>query len=114
MNVIYSVLLGLVQGISEWLPISSKTQVIFASTFLFSLPIAVAYAFGLFMEIGSLSSAVVYFRKDIISLLHDRKLLWFLFVVTVVTGVVAVPLYIITDRVLTGAYNLGIPMIMLG
>lgn len=114
MNALFSVLLGLVQGISEWLPISSKTQVIFASTFLFSLPIAVAYAFGLFMEIGSLSSAVVYFRRDIISLLHDRKLLWFLFVVTVVTGIVAVPLYIITDRALTGAYNLGIPMILLG
>ena len=114
MNLLFSIILGLVQGISEWLPISSKTQVIFASTFLFSLPLAVAYAFGLFMEIGSLGSAIIYFRRDIISLLHDRKLLMFLLVVTIVTAIVGVPLYIITDRVLQGAYNLGIPMILLG
>jgi undecaprenyl-diphosphatase len=114
MNLLFSIILGLVQGISEWLPISSKTQVIFASTFLFQLPLAVAYAFGLFMEIGSIGSAVVYFRKDIISLLHDMKLLWFLIVVTIVTGIVAVPIYLVTDSLLTGAYNLGIPMILLG
>jgi len=50
MNELYAILLGLVQGVSEWLLISSKTQVLFASTLLFSLPLAVAYAFGLFME----------------------------------------------------------------
>jgi len=52
MNEFYAVLLGLVQGVLEWLPISSKTQILFASTLLFSLPLAVAYAFGLFMEIA--------------------------------------------------------------
>ncbi|MFI5421527.1 MAG: undecaprenyl-diphosphate phosphatase, partial [Nitrososphaerales archaeon] len=62
MNALYSVLLGLVQGISEWLPISSKTQVLFVSYALFGLPIAAGYAFGLFLEIGSLGSAIIYFR----------------------------------------------------
>ncbi len=42
MNELYAILLGLVQGISEWLPISSKTQILFASTLLFSLPLEVA------------------------------------------------------------------------
>jgi undecaprenyl-diphosphatase len=115
MNPLYAVLLGLVQGISEWLPISSKTQVLFASTFLFSLPLAVAYAFGLFMEIGSLGSAIAYFRKDIWSLFKDRKLLAYLLVVTTFTAVVGVPLYYLTDKVLSNnPYNVGIPMILLG
>src|SRR2546426_12507172 len=48
MNELYAILLGLVQGVSEWLPICTKTQILFASTLLFSLPLAVAYAFGLF------------------------------------------------------------------
>jgi undecaprenyl-diphosphatase len=115
MNPLYAVLLGLVQGISEWLPISSKTQVLFASTFLFSLPLAVAYAFGLFMEIGSLGSAIAYFRKDIWSIFKDRKLLAYLLVVTTFTAVVGVPLYYLTDKVLSNnPYNVGIPMILLG
>jgi undecaprenyl-diphosphatase len=115
MNELYSVILGLVQGISEWLPISSKTQILFASTLLFSLPLAVAYAFGLFMEIGSVGSALVYFRRDIRSLFNDRRLVKYLLVVTIVTGLVGAPLYYLTDRVLsTSPYNIGIPMILLG
>jgi undecaprenyl-diphosphatase len=115
MNELYAIILGLVQGISEWLPISSKTQILFASTLLFSLPLAVAYAFGLFMEIGSVGSAVVYFRRDIRSLFKDRRLVVYLLVVTVVTGLVGAPLYYLTDKVLTSSpYNIGIPMVLLG
>jgi undecaprenyl-diphosphatase len=114
-NLVFAVLLGLVQGVSEWLPISSKTQVLFASSFLFSLPLAVAYAFGLFMEIGSLGSAIAYFRRDIWSIFKDRKLLVYLLVVTAFTAIVGVPLYYLTDKVLTSnPYNVGIPMILLG
>jgi undecaprenyl-diphosphatase len=114
-NILYAILLGLVQGVSEWLPISSKTQVLFASTLLFSLPISAAYAFGLFMEIGSLGSAVSYFRRDIWSLLHDRRLFNYLLVVTVFTAIVGLPLYYVTDKVLqANQYNIGIPMIILG
>jgi undecaprenyl-diphosphatase len=114
-NPLFAVLLGLVQGVSEWLPISSKAQVLLASTFLFSLPLAAAYAFGLFMEIGSLGSAIAYFRRDIWSLFNNRKLLAYLLVVTTVTAIVGVPLYYVTDKVLTSnPYNVGIPMILLG
>jgi undecaprenyl-diphosphatase len=89
--------------------------VLFASTLLFSLPVSVGYAFGLFMEIGSLGSAVTYFRKDIWSLTHDRRLLKFLLVVTVFTGIVGLPLYYFTDKVLQqNQYNIGVPMIILG
>jgi undecaprenyl-diphosphatase len=115
MNEFYAIILGLVQGISEWLPISSKTQILFTSTLLFSLPLAVAYAFGLFMEIGSVGSAVVYFRRDVRSLFNDRRLVVYLLVVTVVTGLVGAPLYYLTDKVLsTSPYNIGIPMVLLG
>jgi undecaprenyl-diphosphatase len=115
MNEFYAIILGLVQGISEWLPISSKTQILFASTLLFSLPLAVAYAFGLFMEIGSVGSALLYFRRDIRSLFKDRRLVVYLLVVTVFTGLVGAPLYYLTDKVLsTSPYNIGFPMVLLG
>lgn len=115
MNEFFAIILGLVQGTSEWLPISSKTQILFASTILFSLPLAVAYAFGLFMEIGSVGSALVYFRRDIRLVFKDRKLLRYLIVVTAFTGMVGAPLYYLADKVLsTSPYNIGIPMVLLG
>ena len=113
-NILYSIILGMVQGVAEWLPISSKTQVLVVSHYLFSISIPVAFALGLFMEVGSLGSASFYFRKEILSLLRDRKLLAYLFVVTVVTGVVGVPLFLVAERLLQGSYNVGIPMIVLG
>src|SRR5271154_6531541 len=69
-QVIYGIILGVVQGISEWLPISSKTQILFVSTYLLNLNINEAYAFGLFMEIGTLFAALIYFRKEITSLVN--------------------------------------------
>ncbi|MDV3244434.1 MAG: hypothetical protein LYZ66_04570 [Nitrososphaerales archaeon] len=113
-SILYSIFVGLVQGIAEWLPISSKTQVLFVSSYLFALLPSVAFAFGLFMEVGSLGSATIYFRRDVLSLLHDRKLLVYLVVVTLVTGGIGVPLYLLSEKLLSGAYNLGIPMMILG
>ncbi|HXW36605.1 MAG TPA: undecaprenyl-diphosphate phosphatase [Nitrososphaerales archaeon] len=114
MNVLASIVVGFVQGVSEWLPISSKTQVLIVSSYLFALPAAAAFAFGLFMELGSVGSATIYFRRDILSLLRDRKLLVYLVVVTVVTGIVGTPLYVISDRLLQNSYNVGVPMMILG
>lgn len=113
-SVFYSILLGIVQGISEWLPVSSKTQVLLVSNYLFALPVEVAFAFGLFMEVGSIASASVYFRRDIASLLHDRRLLLYLVVVTVITGIVGVPLYLAAEKLLSSAYDPGAPMLILG
>jgi undecaprenyl-diphosphatase len=113
-NILYSIIVGLVQGIAEWLPISSKTQILLVSNALFSLPLVVAYAFGLFMEIGSVGSALIYFRKDIISLFKNRTLLIYLIVVTTITAVIGVPIYLVVERALENAYNIGIPMLILG
>jgi undecaprenyl-diphosphatase len=115
MNILFDVLLGLVQGISEWLPISSKTQVIYASYLLFGFPISAGYAFGLFLEIGSLGTAITYFRRDIVALFHDRRLFMYLLVVTLFTAIVGAPLYYITETFLQHSSPfIGAPMIALG
>ena len=68
-SVTSGIILGIVQGISEWLPISSKTQIIIASTYLIHLTFNQAYTFGLFMEIGTIFAAIIYFRKELYSLI---------------------------------------------
>lgn len=122
-QVAYGIILGAVQGISEWLPISSKTQILFVSTYLLHLTIIQAYAFGLFMEIGTILAAVIYFRKELISLVNaffsagdkkSRSLLKYVVISTISTAIIAAPIYIYIVDSLTGAYNLGMPMLIIG
>lgn len=113
--------LGLVQGVSEWLPISSKTQIMFASTYLLGLSFGAAYAFGLFLEFATLAAAVIYFRREVWGVLkalalrgsaEDRLLLKYLVVVTAVTAMVAAPIYLYFSSI-SGSV-VGLPMIALG
>ena len=122
-QVAYGIILGVVQGISEWLPISSKTQILFVSTYLLHLTITQAYAFGLFMEIGTILAAVIYFRKELFSLVktlfnggdkESKSLLKYVVISTISTAIIAAPIYIYIVDSLTGAYNLGIPMLIIG
>ena len=121
-NWILGVILGLVQGISEWLPISSKTQVIIASTFLFGLGIKEAYALGLFLEAGTFIAALYYFRREAWGVLRalvgrgdaeSRLLLKFLVVVTALTAVVGVGIYVTALSSISGPV-VGVPMVVLG
>jgi undecaprenyl-diphosphatase len=118
---LYSIIIGIIQGIAEWLPISSKTQILIASQYLFGLTFAQAYSFGLFMEIGTILASIIYFRKDLASMIKalsgskdgsKKKLLVYVIVVTVITGIIGAPLYFIADSV-TGI-SVGIPMLLLG
>ncbi|HXX88189.1 MAG TPA: undecaprenyl-diphosphate phosphatase [Candidatus Acidoferrum sp.] len=126
-QLLYSIILGIIQGISEWLPISSKTQIILASEYLLKLTFKQAYTFGLFMEIGTITAAVIYFRKELGELIHvilgskdirQTRLFTYVVVVTVITGLVGAPLYLITDLLNTDSSNggiaLGIPMMIIG
>lgn len=117
----YGVVLGVVQGISEWLPISSKTQILVVGEYLLKMSFAQAYAFGLFMEIGTIAAAVIYFRKEILSLAMaltkrgtrlDGALLKYVVVSTIVTGIIGAPLYLAVTSL--SGYNLGIPMTIVG
>lgn len=110
-----SVALGVVQGVTEWLPISSKTQILMTSYILLHLGLSAGYVFGLFMEIGTVFSAVVYFWRDIVRILtSDWRMLAYIVVATVFTGLVGAPLYLLSERALEGHYNPGIPMLVLG
>ncbi|MGB9674727.1 MAG: undecaprenyl-diphosphate phosphatase, partial [Nanopusillaceae archaeon] len=113
---IYPIILGLIQGVTEWLPISSKTQILLASVMLFNLSLSAAYVFGLFMEIGTILSALIYFRDDIIKLLKgkEKETLKFILISTIFTGIVGVALYYISKHFLETTYNPGLPMFILG
>ena len=121
-NWLLGIVLGIVQGVSEWLPISSKTQVILASTFLFGLGIKESYALGLFLEASTFVAAVYYFRREVWGVLkaivgkgdeEGRLLLKFLLIVTLLTAVVGVAIYVTALSAISGPV-VGVPMIVLG
>ena len=120
-QLIVSIIVGLVQAISEWLPISSKTQVLAASQLLLKLNFSQAYTFGLFMEVGTLIAAIIYFRRELWALITvllgskdavRRKLFVYVLTTTIITGILGAPLYLYADS-LTGI-PIGIPMILIG
>lgn len=92
--------LGLVQGVFEWLPVSSEGMILLVRELWFnggSLTEGVRLA--LFLHLGTVLAAIVYFYEDVWNLiktlfqykhskLEDRVLFWFLFSATLATGVV--------------------------
>jgi undecaprenyl-diphosphatase len=116
------VLLGVVQGVSEWLPISSKTQIILVSTLFLGLTFTQGYTLGLLLELGTFFAAVVYFRSEILLVFKaivgkggpgGRLLLKYLLIVTVITGVMGVAIFKEVENLDLGS-AIGAPMVLLG
>jgi undecaprenyl-diphosphatase len=70
MNVIDAIILAVVQGLTEFLPVSSKTHLLFARHLL-HLPVDLF--FDVTLHIGSLAAILVYYRKQWMELLRERR-----------------------------------------
>lgn len=97
------IILGILQGIFEWLPISSEGIVALTSHFLIKdlNPVDVA----LFLHLGTLVAVLIYFRKDWIKVLtfKDNKLLKFLTITTIISLVIGFPIYLLMKSLVAGA-----------
>jgi len=67
-DIITAVLLGLLQGVTEWLPISSSGHLALAQN---TLGLDVPVVFDIFIHIGTLAAVCIFYRKDIISILKS-------------------------------------------
>ena len=65
MNLDY-LLAGLLQGLLEWLPVSSSGQVMIALSVALGVSPESAYRIALALHLGTLISAVIYYRKDVV------------------------------------------------
>ncbi len=99
------ILLGLLQGVIEWLPISSQGNMMLFMIYLLGLRWTDALRFSIYLHIGTLFAAVFFFRRDLKMLLvalpkyHPRKcdrvnrLLSFLIFTSIISGFVGFLIY---------------------
>ncbi len=68
-----SSILGIVQGITEWLPLSSEGVIILIKTNLFrsSFSLSDLIRYALFLHLGTFLAALIYFRKDVLFLIKS-------------------------------------------
>lgn len=126
------VILGAVQGIVDWLPVSSEGAVVLTYIFLFpdEAGLGEMIRVALFLHMGSLLAVIVYFRKELYGLisllwnyrqssLEDRAFFRFLIISSAVTGILGYAIFRIIDAnqqiaLLTGsAIMLGIGTLLL-
>jgi undecaprenyl-diphosphatase len=105
-DLVVAVLAGLVQGILEWLPVSSQGNLAAVLTAVGTDP-EVAVQLALFLQVGTSLSAATYYREEVETAVRrvpawrpgsayegQNALPSYLGVATVLTGVVGVPLYV--------------------
>ncbi|MCR4368725.1 MAG: undecaprenyl-diphosphate phosphatase [archaeon] len=68
-----AIVLGALQGILEWLPISSQGQVTWVMLNVFGHTPAQALSESIFLHIGTLLAATVYFRKDVARIITGKE-----------------------------------------
>jgi undecaprenyl-diphosphatase len=82
------IILGIVQGFTEFLPVSSSGHLAILEK-LFGLT-EHAVALAIVLHLGTLVSVCVFFYRDIISALRSKRIVLFILVVTLITGVIGI------------------------
>ncbi len=110
----WHILLGVVQGVVEWIPVSSKTILMLISAYVIGYSLSESYSIGLGLQGGIIVSAATYFWRTLVSALWNRKILMFLIISTIFTGIIGVPIYILSRKALEETMNPGIPTLVIG
>ncbi len=122
MDFLSAIILGIIQGLVEWLPISSEAMVTLSAKFLFGMGYQEALAVSVFLHWGTLVAAALYFRKELVQMLRDifsknadRELPLFLVTTTLLSGIVATPLLFLafTIEIPDGLFTIFIGVFLL-
>jgi undecaprenyl-diphosphatase len=112
-SILVAVVLGILQGILEWIPVSSEGGVALASTALSGLNPADATRLALFLHAGTAVAATAYYRREVREILRSVRALSrrpfadetadlsFIVVATAATGITGLPAYLLLDAAVT-------------
>ena len=135
MNLIQAILMGIVQGLSEFLPISSSAHLVFTSNFykVFKGIEIVQQSneevfFDIMLHFGTLIAVLIFFRKEILSILkalikaiktkdytdQEAKIGLFIILGTLITIALALPLHDIAEMLVYSPSIVGGLLVITG
>lgn len=135
MNLIQAILMGIVQGLSEFLPISSSAHLVFTSNFykVFKGIEIVQHSneevfFDIMVHLGTLVAVLIFFRKDIANILKamwhafktkdwsnkEAKLGLFIMAGTVITVALALPINEVAEKLVYSPAIVGVLLFITG
>lgn len=122
MNIFQGIIIGIVQGLTEFLPVSSSAHLIFIQKLL---GVESSLAFDTFLHLGSLLAVLIYFRADIYKMIRAwllsvgdilqhrfkegfysdpyKRLSWYVILATIPVGIVGVFFESQVDALFAGA-----------
>jgi undecaprenyl-diphosphatase len=71
MNIFYAFLLGILQGLTEFIPVSSTAHLLIAEHFLGIPADTAAFAFSVLVQLGTILALIIYFWKDLLAIVTD-------------------------------------------
>jgi undecaprenyl-diphosphatase len=97
-----AVIIGILQGFIEWLPISSEGNIVLLLMSIFNLHPHNAVQYALFLHLGTGVAASIYFRNEIRELAYaktdeTKNLRTQLIIITLTTGIVGLPIWILLE-----------------
>jgi len=90
--------LGALQGLLEWLPVSSSGQSMLVLLGLFGLSAQAAFTYGIFFHLGTLFAVLLKYRIDWLKILDNPPLTRFLAVTTAFTAASGLFAYYLLKR----------------
>jgi len=106
------IILAILQGLFEWLPISSSGQVMMVSINFFGIPPEKAFSLSIWVHLGTAIAVLIKLRKDYIQIIKSvipgkfevdgsdiKKRNWLIYA-TIGTAITAIPLYLLIKIVI--------------
>ena len=93
MTVLTGFLLGIIQGLTEYIPVSSTAHLLIAQQIMGLPADDAAFAFNVLVQLGTTLALIIYFWKDLIALIRaffarpfstpENKLAWYIIIATI-------------------------------
>ncbi|MBY8987372.1 MAG: undecaprenyl-diphosphate phosphatase [Candidatus Lokiarchaeota archaeon] len=111
------IIIAILQGLFEWLPISSSGQVMIVSVNIFGIPPEQAFSLSIWVHLGTTIAVLIKMRKEYIQIIKSviprkfevdgsdiKKRNWLIYA-TIGTAITAIPLYLLFKFVIIEGFD---------
>jgi undecaprenyl-diphosphatase len=128
MTILQAILLGVIQGLTEFLPISSSGHLVILPFFFnWNLPEKEMFIFDVLVQLGTLVAVIFYFREDLVAILreffkqlfkgtpfatHEARLGWLLIIATIPAGLAGLFFQDMVEQTFTSPLFAGIALLV--